>query len=262
MPRQQQPDAIRLAYYKAIVPYLQPMKRALERVQPELLRLLEEERRSQGKMDVDRGVAAARLVQLASIRTANAFEPKELYAVAKQFGKRTNDFQREQLDRQVRAAMAVPLSVVESPITDKLEGFAALNVDLIKTISDRYFDRIRLDVLDAFESGMHPDELSEMFEDRYDMSENDAMRIARDQIGKLNGELNQERQEAMGVSRFIWRTANDNRVRDEHAELEGEEFEWDNPPVVDGEEIIPGSAIQCRCYSEPVFSDLLEPSEE
>lgn len=262
MPRQQQPDAIRLSYYKAILPHLAPARAALERVKPEILRLLEEERRQQGKMDASRPASAARLVQLASERAASAFQPRELEAVAKQFGKRTSDFQQEQLDRQVRAAMSVPLNVIESPIVNSLDTFARENVALIKTVPERYFDRIQEDVQEAFESGMHPDELSDLFEERYDMAENDAMRIVRDQIGKLNGELNRERQEAMGVSRFIWRTVNDNRVRDEHAELDGEEFEWANPPIVDGEAIIPGSAIQCRCFSEPLFSDLLESSEE
>ena len=96
------------------------------------------------------------------------------------------------------------------------------------------------------------DRLQQM-EERYGMAEDDARRIARDQIGKLNAQVNQERQESMGVTRFVWRTMRDDRVRDEHQELEGEVFSWDDPPA----EGLPGEDVQCRCYSEPDFSDLI-----
>lgn len=265
IPRQQQPDLIRREYFKAILPFLGSAHRAFAQVKDEIIRLLEEERRSHGKMDDgDRSVRARRLIDAAAERAANSFEPKELAAVARRFGKRTSDFQREQLDRQVRAAMSIPLSVLEKPIADKLADFAAVNVDLIKTVPDRYFDRIRRDVLEAFESGMHPDTLSEHFQEDYDMSENDAERIASDQIGKLNGELNQERQESLGVTKFIWHGTLDNRERDSHRELEGQEFPWEEPPTDEetGEEIIPGSAINCRCWAEPVFSEILVEAAE
>ena len=45
-----------------------------------------------------------------------------------------------------------------------------------------YFDRLRLDVVDAFEGGTHPNTLAEDFADRYEMSENDARRLARTSI--------------------------------------------------------------------------------
>ncbi len=109
----------------------------------------------------------------------------------------------------------------------------------------------------AFEDGTTPRELAESLADRFDMAEDDAMRIARDQIGKLSAQLNEDRQEAMGVTSYIWRGALDNRERDEHVEREGKEFSWDDPPE-DGH---PGEPIQCRCYAEPVFAQLQESVE-
>ncbi len=207
----------------------------------------------------DRQSQAKKLIDRAAQKAAEAFRPRELAEVARQFGKRTSDFQRGELDKQVRAAMSIPLSAIERPITDRLEGFAATNVDLIRTVPERYFDRIRLDVVDAFELGMLPDELAEHFADIYDMSDNDAMRIARDQIGKLNGQLNEARQEAMGVTGYVWRGTLDNRERQEHRDLEGKNFQWDDPPDsgTDGEPGHPGEPIQCRCYAEPDLSQIL-----
>lgn len=65
----------------------------------------------------------------------------------------------------------------------------------------------------------------------------------------------------MGVTGYIWRTANDNRVRDNHGDLDGQRFTWDDPPMGGGtsedEPGHSGSGIQCRCYAEPDLSPLL-----
>lgn len=258
LPKQQQPDAIRREYYRALLPFIDAIRDALARTQGRLLHLLREERRAQGKMDASHNVdEALELVDRASKQALADMKVDELKAAAKKFASRTSAFQKEQLGRQVEAAMGVPLSSIEKPIVEKLEGFAALNVDLIKTTSSRYFDRVRQDVLEAFEKGARPEELADLWSDPegpYGMMERDAMRIARDQIGKLNGQLNEERQTAMGVTGYTWRTMNDASVRDQHADREGKHFEWDDPPE-DGH---PGEPIQCRCYAEPDFGAILE----
>lgn len=249
IPQQQQPDAIRLEYFNAILPHVTPARAAFADVRGEILRRLAEDRRDR----MDAGGNWRDLVDGAATRAAAQFRPRELHDVATRFGRRTSEHQRRQLDAQVRAAVGVPLVSIERPVRDLVPLFAKTNVELIKTVPDRYFDRIAKDVTDAFESGMHPETLAERFVDLDDMLENDARRIARDQIGKLNAQLNQERQESLGVTGYTWRGVLDNRERDEHREREGQHFEWSDPPE-DGH---PGEPVQCRCYSEPDFSDMI-----
>jgi hypothetical protein len=47
-------------------------------------------------------------------------------------------------------------------------------------------------------------------------------------------------------------------VRERHAELDGERFRWDDPPVTneDGDENHPGEDYQCRCTAYPVLPEL------
>lgn len=252
--RQQQPDLIRAEYFNALVPVgVRPALAEFKDVADDIVRLLAEERREQGKMDSARSAHARALIDKAASKAVQSMRPHEIYDVAKRFGQRTSAFQRDQLDQQIRSAFGVPLAAVERPIRDKLEGFAALNVDLIKTVPQRYFDRLRLDVEEAFESGMHPETLAKRFAERDGTALSDARRIARDQIGKLNGELNQERQRAMGVTGYRWRGTLDNRERDEHREREGRHFDWSDPPE-DGH---PGEPVQCRCYAEPDLTHIL-----
>jgi SPP1 gp7 family putative phage head morphogenesis protein len=254
MPRQQHPDLIASEYYKALLPSIHVSERAFGDIRGELLSLLQDERRMQGKQDSAPKDRAAALIEHARKESARLLDEANVFDIARRFALRTSNFQRDQLDKQVRSQLAVPLSMLEAPIVAKLEGFAARNVDLIVTVPERYFDRIRRDALAAFESGTNVDTLSEDMRRDYDISENDARRIARDQIGKLNGELNEERQTAMGVTGYIWRTANDARVRDEHAEREGQHFDWSDPPE-DGH---PGEAVQCRCFAEPDLEPIME----
>lgn len=257
LPRQLQPDAIRLEYFNAISAHLRAQQAPLRAAAQDALTLLVEERRQQtlrgDRMDAGRAQRAAQIIARAGVRAADAFAPRALHAVAEKFGKRTSDFNREQLDKQVRQAIGVPFSAVERPIRDLIPTFAKANVELVKTVPERYHDRLAKDVREAFESGMHPETLARRFVELDAMAESDARRIARDQIGKLNAQFNQERQESLGVVSYTWRTAKDNRVRDEHADREGQHFDWADPPE-DGN---PGEPIQCRCFPEPDFSQLI-----
>jgi len=256
MVRQQQPDAIRLEYFKAIMPHIQHQIAQFGWVRTDILQLLVEERRERGDSrmdDIERKRRSEDLIKRGAIAMVNAFRPTALYDIAEQFGKRTSQFSHQQLDRQVRQALGVPLMSVEKPIRDLLPGFATDNVALIKTVGERYHERISKDVQEAFDSGVHPETLAQRFVELDDIAESDARRIARDQIGKLNADFNQERQESLGITGYIWRTSNDERVRNEHADREGEHFEWDDPP----EDGAPGEAVMCRCFAEPDLSPII-----
>lgn len=56
----------------------------------------------------------------------------------------------------------------------------------------------------------------------------------------------------MEIRQFIWRSMDDAQVRPEHQDLDDQIFDWDDLPS--GE--LPGQAFGCRCYAEPVISDL------
>ena len=79
--------------------------------------------------------------------------------------------------------------------------------------------------------------------------ENHAALIARDQIATLNGQLNEARQKAAGITQFVWETQKDPRVRDSHAALQGKRFSWtEGAPGVG----YPGQPINCRCWARAV----------
>ena len=269
IPRQQQPNAIRASYFAALRKYVNLAGANAQRyIAPFLADMLDEAAgrpASWPKLDakdttprrpLPRRVKEA--IDRAATATKAAMKPHELHAVAKKFGTATSDFQKEQLARQTRAAMGIDLFAAEPNIAPILEEFAATNVDLITSIPDVYFDDLRLEVEEAVVAGTRAETLADTLAERFGIMERRAALIARDQIGKLFGQLNGARQEALGISGYVWRGVLDNREREEHEAREGDRFTWDDPPE-DGH---PGEAINCRCYAEPDFTEILDESAD
>ena len=153
------------------------------------------------------------------------------------------------------AAFGHPAGQILSTLFDGSIGSRfAIEGSLIKSVPQRYFGEIEARTLEALRNGERAEDIAADYVSRYGVSESRALLIARDQIGKLNGQLNRARQDALGVKRFTWRTVGDERVRDEHDELDGKVFDWDDPPG----EGFPGDPINCRCGAEPILSDVYE----
>lgn len=71
------------------------------------------------------------------------------------------------------------------------------------------------------------------------------------------GAMVAEAQQGAGVERYVWLTMHDDRVRPSHAALDGEQADWDEPPLSaedsdSGEECHPGQDFGCRCVASPV----------
>lgn len=131
------------------------------------------------------------------------------------------------------------------------------NVQLIKTLSDRHFASLESQVLSAITQGKRVEDIESVIDERFSSMQSNAELIARDQVGKINGQLTEITHVGLGLNRYRWRGVGDERERSSHVALEGEIFSWDSPPIVDGEAVHPGEAIQCRCFAEPVMEDLI-----
>lgn len=140
---------------------------------------------------------------------------------------------------------------------EAIEQFRARNVALIKSLQGRQLEEIRGILEGAELQGLRVEVVRKQILDRFGVSRSKADLLARDQVLKLNGELTEKRQTQAGITRYRWSTSNDERVRKTHAELDGEEFSWDDPPVTndDGDENHPGGDYQCRCVALPILDD-------
>jgi SPP1 gp7 family putative phage head morphogenesis protein len=137
-----------------------------------------------------------------------------------------------------------------------IDGWRASNVERVTSLLE--FERDELADILSKGWGKTVDELRDRIEERIDVSRSKADLLARDQVLTLNAQITQERHKAAGIEAYIWTTANDERVRDSHEEVDGEKFYWDDPPEIDGERVHPGEPINCRCVPFPILPELDE----
>lgn len=171
------------------------------------------------------------------------------------------DFMADEVDKQsARGTELVGIRPRTVPgLASTIDRARKKNVDLIVSASSDFLDQVR-GVLEDTE-GERPESIAKALQARVDVSKSRAILIARDQTTKLNAALNQDRQRAAGVESYRWSTSHDERVRPSHADLDGQVFSWDDPPIVDEEEANPGEPIQCRCIALPIIAELEAPEE-
>jgi SPP1 gp7 family putative phage head morphogenesis protein len=201
------------------------------------------------------------------LREVNSEFPSDFaWKVARQTGERIDRFSATQLAGSIKQMTGVEVDLAlkgDAALKEMVAGFARDNARLISDLPDLMADRLGKMVAEAVESGRTQWELADALDDAFDLAEGRASFLARDQTGKLFGQVDRYRQERLGVTQYFWRTMLDPRVRDSHARLEGRLCAWSEPPVNErGEHIIPGSDYNCRCWAEPDLSNVTLPGEK
>jgi SPP1 gp7 family putative phage head morphogenesis protein len=195
----------------------------------------------------------------------------EIEAIAREYAGQADLHNKKQLSKVFASTLGVDL-VADNPAIDKaIRGFIIQNTDFITNVNQEFLRETQRVITTGFRQGLRAEEISKQLigtgkfqgqVSRFKKAKTRANLIARDQISKLNGKLNEERQKAVGINKFVWVTALDERVRTDHR-LDGEIFNWNSPISKNGRVkpnggLNPGEDINCRCYADPVFEDLLE----
>ena len=101
-------------------------------------------------------------------------------------------------------------------------------------------------------TGTRHEALSEYIASRGGVAQSRAELIARTETARQTTILTQTRAVSIGSDGYIWRTAEDGRVRPSHAAMNGQFVKWSEPPTLDGLTGHAGALPNCRCYPEPV----------
>lgn len=195
-----------------------------------------------------------RVRESGSISRASHQAERASDAIARKVGIRG----REQLAVQSKAALGVDVAplLVDKGMQARIEHFAHENAALIKSLGNRTIDDIEKMVTGAFARGARHEDLAKEIEARFGIAERHARMIARDQIAKLNAQVTRARHQELGIGRFTWITANDNRVRSHHASKNNKVWAYkaEYGPVPS---FFPGQEVCCRCGEVPVFDDIM-----
>lgn len=188
---------------------------------------------------------------------ARVFEDRRIQALGFRIGEAVSRHNKGEVMKQLSSAITIDVFGDEAPVRRQLQAFVADNVRLIKSIPEKALNEVEGVVLAGVRRGTVARDIATDIRDRFGVSRSRATLIARDQVGKFNGELTQLRHQEAGITEYIWRTSKDERVRASHRVLDGRRFKWSEPP----EEGNPGESVQCRCTAEPVLDEFLLPED-
>lgn len=183
---------------------------------------------------------------------AQSFPKKQ---VAAKIGNDVDVWNSKEWQKQLRAAFGVNIFTSEPFVGATLENFVNENVSYISKLERDVLADVSNTIRRGIASGSSSANIAKDIQKRFNTSKSYSKVLARDQVGKVNGQLAELRQTNLGVGSYIWRTSRDERVRFSHRLHDGKTFKWNNPPADTGH---PGQDYNCRCYPEPVFDDVFE----
>lgn len=139
-------------------------------------------------------------------------------------------------------------------MTQAVDGIVAENVNLIKSIPEKYFTQVQTITIQSITRGRDLQYMTEELQKQFGITRRRAERIAIDQNNKATAELSRVRQKTLGITKGIWiHSGGGSHPRPKHVKANGQEFDLDKGlPVGDnGEYVLPGQEIHCGCSWKP-----------
>lgn len=154
------------------------------------------------------------------------------------------------ISRELRnlVSNAPPGQVMKSIVAEQVKYIKSLPLEA----ADRVYD-IQNRAIEAVVTAGRAEHFAKEIAASGDIAKSRADLIARTELGRATGALDQARALSIGSNGYIWRTAEDGDVRHSHREMEGKFVEWGRPPTLDGMTGHAGELPNCRCYKEIVF---------
>lgn len=189
--------------------------------------------------------------------------------VASNFVTTADRINRDRFDKTVKT-FGINVFQGDTSLNEYLTASVYDNTQLIKSIPTRYLDQVESIVMTNVRAGNRSSAIVSQLSKQFGVTERRAKMIARDQTAKINGDLVEKRQRAVGFEYFQWLDSDDERVRDRHSDIADKItaygkgiYRWDNLPLsVNGVPIKPGQDYQCRCVARPVSNEEVEANQK
>jgi SPP1 gp7 family putative phage head morphogenesis protein len=161
-------------------------------------------------------------------------------------------------DLQLQAILKKAGFAVEFKMTEAArDGYHAVigeNVGLIRSIASQHLAEVEGLVMRSVSAGRDLGTLTKDLEARYGITKRRAALIARDQNNRATAVINQIRQRSLGITEAVWMHSAAGKVpRPSHVAANGKKYDIEKGMLIDGEWILPGQKINCRCVSRSVI---------
>lgn len=159
--------------------------------------------------------------------------------------------------REVSETLKIDTSISDARLQEVIKASTQEAAELIKRIPEQFLGDVQGQVMRSITTGRGMQDLVPYLTKKYEGDKRWARHVAMDQTRKSYANINAARLQKLGSESYIWiHSGGSAHPRQEHIELSGKEFRFDDPPVIDkrtGQRGKPGDAIFCRCVMKPVF---------
>lgn len=255
------PESLEREYQRITNSYMKVLNDTLKEYLPELQQIAKEEEiekyRTDGLSDlISKVVDVFAHIGLKFAERISFFGLQER---VEKMSQATQKLSIKQWKKEVHSTLGI--DIMEDYYTgdfykSQTEKWVETNVNLITSIPQTSLGKMQEIVLEGYKNGTPQKKVVQEIQSSYNVDKKKARFIARDQLAKLNGDITRHQQMDAGVSKYRWSTSKDSRVRDDHKDLEGKVFSWDDPPIVDkrtGRRAHPMEDYNCRCVAIPIF---------
>jgi SPP1 gp7 family putative phage head morphogenesis protein len=153
-------------------------------------------------------------------------------------------------------------SYVNPSLDELTKSWAITNTRLINSIPETMLNDVSIVIQTGYRAGSSMTYIKNQITDKFNIAENRAKLIARDQIGKLHSNIIKDEHLRLGITQYRWLTSQDERVRQSHRVMSNKICQWSNETTyknnvqdknwnmrssIGGVQKQVGEDFQCRC---------------
>lgn len=128
------------------------------------------------------------------------------------------------------------------------------NVQLIKSIPQKYFDKVNFSINEALLKGRDLNYLTNQLQECGDITRKRAKNISIDQLNKATNLINNERLKQYGITKAKWQHSGASKQpRPDHVAATGKVYDINDGCKISGKYIQPGQLVNCKCISVPII---------
>jgi SPP1 gp7 family putative phage head morphogenesis protein len=169
---------------------------------------------------------------------------------------------KEEFYKRVAAKTGINVAdlIAKEGLKSTTNALVAETSQWIKTLRDDTFQKFTNNTLFAMSQGESLDTIVSQFDDVVSERKNHAKFLARNQVQNYNSITTKIRAQNLGITKAVWETAGDERVRPAHADREGKEFDLAEGLYSsdDGLYLLPGTDYNCRCTYTMIIPETVE----
>lgn len=186
------------------------------------------------------------------------FDDDRLDVLARTILEKSNKQAKRKLYEQLEAKIGIPSNqLTQDGLTFQTNALILETAQWSKKLRDETLEMYTANTLRAMTLGESLENIMDQFSGMEEKRKNHAKFVARNQIANFNAITSKLRVQKLGITKAIWITARDERVRPCHQVRDGKEFDLAEGlySSCDGKTLIPGVDFGCRCTSFYVLPD-------